>query len=98
MISWFSIVSKICDPSSAKSTCPIKPSKAQIGAQEIDVCSATVMARKSLEGMRTSADPAPRLFCLAELNKYYRQSGNIMIVAEEAAAAAVVVVFMYGDL
>jgi hypothetical protein len=35
------------------------------------------MARKSLEGMRTSADPAPRLFCLAELNKYYRQSGNI---------------------
>jgi hypothetical protein len=56
------------------------------------------MARKSLEGMRTSADPAPRLFCLAELNKYYRQSGNIMIVAEEAAAAAVVVVFMYGDL
>ena len=62
------------------------------------MCSATVMARKSLEGMRTSADPAPRLFCLAELNKYYRQSGNcgnIMIVAEATAA---VVVFMYGDL
>lgn len=97
MISWFSLVSKICDPSSAKSTCPVKPSKAQTGAQEIDVCSATVMARKSLEGMRTSADPAPRLFCLAELNKYYRQSGNIMIVAE-AAAVVVAVVFMYGDL